>query len=154
MDKKYRVMSPKALYISWNLGLFNDKQLEEWTKYRKEVTVGMDDQERLKYEMQPEAVKIRDWATAKGMGVDDVAEAFKKGEITRLPSGRVAELKFYIPANEEVIISETQKKQLERFVKRPLKQKLQPGQSKPEIQYEGFLTIEEYIEDDNTTKRK
>jgi hypothetical protein len=145
--KLYKVVAPKDLYLSWNKALLPEDELKGWEEYKKQELVGRSDDEIRTIKMEPEILRLKRWCNAMGLGIDDSQEMFKKGEIPRLPVNYQTELKFKLPKGESYI-SERQYNELKKFEKKAIPQKLEPGQSKPIIHYEGFLVFTEVSEEE------
>lgn len=151
----YKVTSPKDVYLSWNKALLPEDELKAWEEYKSEELRGRTDAEIQAIKSEPEAFRLRKWCNISGLGIDEMQELFKKGEIQRLPVNYQSELKFKIPVGESYI-NERQYKELKKFEKRAIRQTLKPGETKPKIVYEGFLEFEEIkdIEEEKPTKKK
>lgn len=151
MEKLYGVKGVKDVYLGWNLKLLPDDQVKKFEKYKQEeeqeLIEARDDANLKAVRSTPTAIRLKRWAAAMQLGKNQVAEMMKKGEIKFPPRGVETEYKFFIPANEEIIINERQYEELKQYEYRPIPQTLKPGETKPRNIYEGFLYIRELTED-------
>ena len=143
-DKKwYRVKNTgKVIYTSWTKDLFTDEQLKEWEDYKIAELREKSVDERDVLNKMPEANRIKQWVTARAMGVDPVMEDFRDGKIRALPTNYRAEYMFKLPLGES-FLTESQRNHFRIYEKKEIIQRLKLGQSAPDVQYEGFLEFEE-----------
>lgn len=153
----YKVTSPLDLYIPFTKNLLTEEQSKQWEEYKNEEVNGKNDEEIRFARKDPEGTRIQRWATASGLGADDVQVRIKNGELKTIPQNYQPQNKFVLPKGE-TIVSEKIYTDLKKFQKKAIPQTLKLGQQKPTIMYEGFLEIEPLTDEDleslNNKKKK
>lgn len=148
-EKFYKVNNPgEPIYLPLNLAIMDDKDLLKWEAYRNtDAYKGRTQEEMDRNRKIPEPIKIQAWAKRNEIGV----AVYK--EHTLAPQGdytRCYELK-----TGSTFITDRQYEELKKFQKRPIVQKMEYGDTEPQIMYEGFLEITEIPEEDyNKAKAK
>ena len=143
----YKVVSPLDLYIPFTKNLLTEDQAKQWEEYKKAEVEGKTDEEIRFSRKDPEGTRIQRWATASGLGADDVQVRIKNGELKTIPQNYVPQNKFVLQKGES-IISEKIYGELKKFQKKAIVQTLKPGEKLPKIMYEGFLDINELSEEE------
>lgn len=131
---KVKNTTGKPIYKSWTEDLLPEDKYQEFQEYKKSPGyLGSTPEEKHAMKGIPASVRLRSWANTQMLG---------KAIATRhalAPAGEV-EYKFELPEGVTVL-TERQAKGLMRFQIKEIKQKLEPGQLKPQIHKEGFLEI-------------
>ena len=144
--KKFYKVSNEAtpIYITLNESILSDTDLDAWNEYKKTIEyLGRTDEEKRIKRNTPEPIKMQAWGKRNNIGTPKYIEHTLKpeGDYMRCVLIKVG----------TTYVNERQVEELKKFEKKPIVQDIKYGEKEAEVQYEGFLTIEE-ISDEEYSK--
>ena len=132
----------KDIYMTWSEPLLSQADLTAWKEYKTHEMDGKTDQEQKTIKDTPVAERLKSWASINRIGVEYQSEMFKKGVIKSVPQNYSPEYMFHLPLGTTVV-SDSQHDVLKRYEKQEIVHKLEAGQVKPTVTFEGFLKFTE-----------